>query len=129
MTFDVNQFVAKIEATVVPELPEELSEAKLRDHMAQRVAVAAVIVDPRMQLRFVVDCLKGAEHYVAELLGIAQYLKDVNGEKFAGFSPEHRFALEQCSAQVTLSVAVLKSYTTTLLKMQELLQCRIDLQK
>lgn len=128
MTFDVDALIAKIEASVVPELPEELTEDKLRDHIAKRIAVAAVIGIDGMKLRFIETSLKGAELYIDELMGLSRYFARVSGEKFRTYTPAHQDALELASMKVTRSVSVIRTYTAILLKMQETVQSRIDLQ-
>jgi hypothetical protein len=129
MTFDVEQFLAKIEATVVPELPEELTEDRLRDHVAKRIAVAAVISIDGMKLRFIGTSLQGAQLYLDELLALSRYFARISGEKFCTYSSQHQDALELASMKVTRSVSILKTYIAILLKMQETVQARIDLRK
>ena len=129
MTFDVNALLTKIEASVVPELPDELKEEKLREHVAQRIAVASVIVNDQMKLRFIMTCLRGSEDYIEVLSGHSRYFARVSGKKFGTFTPEHQTAMERASMQTMRSVCVLRTYTATLLKMQEIVQSRIDLQK
>jgi hypothetical protein len=129
MTFDVNALLTKIEANVVPELPDELKEEKLREHVAQRIAVASVIVNDQMKLKFIVSCLRGAEDYIETLMGHSRYFARVSGKKFGTFTPAHQDAMELTSMRVTRSTCVLRTYTATLLKMQEIVQSRIDLQK
>jgi hypothetical protein len=129
MTFDVNALLTKIEATVVPELPEELNSATLRLHVSSRLARVGAIGNDQLKLRVLKGYIKEASRYISELLEFSHYFASISGKKFVKFAPEHQDALEALSTHVRRSTEIAELYTDALLKMHELVAARIKIQK
>jgi hypothetical protein len=129
MTFDVNELVAKIEATVVPELPEELNHAILRLHVSSRLAVVGAISNDKLKMHMLVNNIREASRMTAELLVFSHYFANISGKKFVSLPPDTQTGLESLSIHVQRSTAIVETYTDTLLKMHEMVKTRIEAQK
>lgn len=129
MTFDVNELLAKIEANVVPEMPEELWDTKLHEHITSRLAVIGTISSDPLKLRMINDALRDAAEKTTAVLAYSKYFTRISGEKFRMFSEGHQGRLEVASFKVQRSASLVRTYTHTLIKMQEMVKARIDMNK